>query len=131
MIDVVSPEEAIEAGAKLREYVDGSAYRSWEHDGNTYRVFTLELDSPRTIGRESARFLRVVKGLSGPLQAGAQYTREGLEPHPDTGIAREMPLRVINFFIEGPPLYHFNGSMDARDYSLPREMMTDLLADIS
>ncbi|MBX4190543.1 hypothetical protein KW794_00465 [Candidatus Saccharibacteria bacterium] len=75
--------------------------------------------------------MRLFKGISSDVLAGSAYLEMGLDPYPDTGVEREFPLRHVVLRGSAPSTYIFNGSMDAREYPLPPEMVKELLSDLS
>jgi hypothetical protein len=131
MSNSIHPVEILHATDAIRVFIESHDHKSFMHEFGEYVVYTTELAKPRAIGERKANFLRVFKSLSGGTVAGAVYTEHGLEPHPETRIAQEMPLRYIAISAEAPPTYAYNGSdMDARDYPLTAFMLTELLDDI-
>ncbi len=131
MYESIHPAELLRATEAIKGFVDTHDHKPFVNELGEYAVYATALESPRVINDRTANFIRVFKGLSGIVIAGAQYTECGLEPNPKTGIAQEMPLRHITISAETAPIYSFNGGgMDARDYPLTPRMLAELLEDI-
>jgi hypothetical protein len=124
--------ELQDAADNIRNYVDTHEAEPYSTNSGDFLVCYAKLEVPRVISERDAKFLRLFKGLSGDILAGAIYNEFGFKAWPDSEDLPEMPVRSLTFKSDLQSSTHvFNGTWDANDYPIISSVAAELVEDVT